>query len=563
MNLYTNLILIGFVITVCVFVLLDMRGVLRSKDNRLTTIYDYCICLLCKYHYLILFLIFLVFLFSRLFRIATIPSGIHVDELGIAYDAQCLANYGVDRNLISYPVYPANFSDGCSALYTYMAALIFKLFGYSLTNFRLVAVICAIPCFFCSYLLVRELFAKKSIALLAPILVTILPEYFISERWGLDCNLFLSVVTVAFLFYIKAIHTEKTRYYLLAGVFWGITLYTYVISYIIIPVFLITSTIYLIYVKKFKFKQTVILAIPLAILALPLILMQLVNMGILSQFSFLFSDFIPLSWYRSNELGLANIMDNLDLFKILLVDSNLLQHTSFPGYGTMYYFTIPLILYGLAVCIKQTYISIKNREYQMKSMILLFAFVAYCMSLILYDVVIYRVNEIFMAFMLMVVIAFEHISRHKKLLIVPLLVCYLFSFLSFTNMYYRYQNEISEEPGMFLPTTIGEVFDYFDNTYNDGRKVYIQASYENSNYNDILIALYGELTPYEWHDPSTWEEHYYLGLPTEVNPDEDCLYILGANWNHISSWLVDYAGYVRDDSFPGYAILYRAPEGAR
>lgn len=564
MNILLNLFMVALVLLICIYTYLCRNRVtIIEKDSKLLKLYDQCIILLDRYHYIFLFVIFAAFLFTRLFRLSTVPSGIHLDELGIAYDAQCLAGYGVDRNLVSYPVYPANFADGCSALYTYLAALIFRILGYSIGNFRLVAVICAIPCFFCSYLIVRELYEKKNLALLAPILVIVLPEYFMSERWGLDCNLFLSIVTIAFYFYIKAVHTEKYYLYFLAGLFWGLTLYTYVISYLIIPIFLILSTLYLIFVRKFKWIQTFTLAVPLGLLATPLILMQLVNMHIIPQFSFLFTDFVPLPWYRTNEISLANIVANLDLLKILLVDSDLLRHSAFPGYGTMYYFSIPLVLYGFAICIKQTYISAKKREYQIKTMILLFTLVAYCMSHILYDVVIYRVNEIFMAFMLMVVIAFEHISRHKRLLIVPILFCYLVSFLSFGNMYYRHQYEIYEGTGLFIPTTIGDVFDYYDKTYNDDRKVYIQASYDNYIYNDILIALYGELSPYEWKDESTWEEHYHLGLPDEVNPDEDCLYILGSNWNHISSWLAENAGYIRDDLFPGYTILYRLPEDER
>ena len=561
MNFYVNLIMVVLTILLCVITFINTRGYLQTKNSKLVFLYDQCIVLLNKYHYIILFLIFAAFLFTRLFRIAIVPSGIHLDELGIAYDAQCLAEYGVDRNLVSFPVYPANFADGCSAMYTYISALIFKIAGYSIRNLRLAAVICAIPCFFSSYLLVREMFEKKSIALLAPILVTILPWYFMSERWGLDCNLFLSIVTIAFYFYIKAIHTTKYRYYILAGIFFGLTLYTYVISYLILPVFLMIATIYLMLVRAFKWKQTIIMAIPLGVLAAPLIVMQLVNMRIVPQFSFLWTDFVPLAWYRSNEMSLANIVSNLDLFKILLVDEDLLRHSSFPGYGTMYFFSIPLIIYGLAICLKQTISSIKKREYQMKTMILIFATVAYCMSMIVYDIVIYRVNEIFLPFMLMVVIALENFSRHKKLFVVPILTCYLIAFLSFGNMYYRHQYEIYEGTGLYIPTTIGDVFDYFDKTYNDGRKVYIQASYDNYVYNDILIALYGELSPYEWHDPATWEDRYHLGLPDEVDPDEDCLYILGTNWDHISSWLVENAGYTRDNLFPGYSILYRKPEG--
>ena len=111
---------------------------------------------------------------------------------------------------------------------------------------------------------------------------------------------------------------------------------------------LVVATIYLMLVKKLKWKQTLMQAVPLGILAVPLIAMQLVNMRMTPRFSFLWTDFVPLAWYRTGETSLANVVDNLDLFKILLVDSDLLRHSAFLDYGTMYYFSIPLVIYGPA-----------------------------------------------------------------------------------------------------------------------------------------------------------------------------------------------------------------------
>lgn len=59
-----------------------------------------------RYLPLILFILLLcVFAITRLWRILTIPSGFHLDEAGMAYDAWCLSQYGVDRYLKSFPVY--------------------------------------------------------------------------------------------------------------------------------------------------------------------------------------------------------------------------------------------------------------------------------------------------------------------------------------------------------------------------------------------------------------------------------------------------------------------------
>ena len=51
-------------------------------------------------------IIFTVFI--HCFKIGSIPYGIDVDEMGMGYDAWCLANFGTDRYLNSFPVYLIN-----------------------------------------------------------------------------------------------------------------------------------------------------------------------------------------------------------------------------------------------------------------------------------------------------------------------------------------------------------------------------------------------------------------------------------------------------------------------
>ena len=39
----------------------------------------------------------IVFAVTRLWKLASLPYGLHVDEAAMAYDARCLAEYGYDR----------------------------------------------------------------------------------------------------------------------------------------------------------------------------------------------------------------------------------------------------------------------------------------------------------------------------------------------------------------------------------------------------------------------------------------------------------------------------------
>lgn len=183
-------------------------------------------------HYILLGILFLLFLFTRFYRLGEVPGTMHIDEYGMLYDAYCLANYQVDRYMVRLPVYLTNFGGGQSALYAYLTAAIFKVFGFSVFHMRLAAVLSGIACFLCAYLTGREICGKKLTALIAPLLVTVLPFFFLSERWGLDCHLLPSYLMIAVFFVLKAARTGKIGYYIAAGLACGVTLYTYAIVWI-------------------------------------------------------------------------------------------------------------------------------------------------------------------------------------------------------------------------------------------------------------------------------------------------------------------------------------------
>ena len=95
-------------------------------------------------YYIILVAIFIIGIAVRIIKFGEIPIGINVDEAGSMQDAYCIANYGTDRFGNSYPAYMINYGGGQSALYTYLAAGLIKLFGYNLTVVRLPALIFSI-----------------------------------------------------------------------------------------------------------------------------------------------------------------------------------------------------------------------------------------------------------------------------------------------------------------------------------------------------------------------------------------------------------------------------------
>ena len=124
---------------------------------------------------------------TRIIGFGDIPIGINVDEAGTMQDAYCIANFGTDRFGNSYPVYMINYGGGQSALYTYLAAILIKIFGYSLTVVRIPALVFSIIYLIFAFLITKD-FKNKKLAIIVEFIAVIVPWHFMQSRWALDCN---------------------------------------------------------------------------------------------------------------------------------------------------------------------------------------------------------------------------------------------------------------------------------------------------------------------------------------------------------------------------------------
>ena len=113
-------------------------------------------------------------------------------------------------------------------------------------------------------LILRRLYPDRPyLAIAGGYLMTILPFFILSARLGMDCHPILGTSTVFLYCFLCALQSEKYRYYVLAGITGGIVLYTYSLSYLILPSFLVFSFLYSLVVKKFSFKKWVVMGLSL------------------------------------------------------------------------------------------------------------------------------------------------------------------------------------------------------------------------------------------------------------------------------------------------------------
>lgn len=467
---------------------------------------------------------------ARLWKIETLPLGLHVDEAGMAYDAWSLANFGVDRYLKSFPVYLTNFGGGQSALYAYLCAVLIKIFGLSVTVIRLPGIIFSLLTLIFGIKIVRLKAKDHKNAALFAILFVACPYFLMASRVGLDCNLMLGMSTVFIYYFAKSVENGKGRLFLIVGISGGLILYTYAISYVVLPGFLLLSIGYLLYIKKISFRNILLMGIPIFALAFPLICVQAVNIFGLDEFQLGIFTITALKKYRGGEIILPNLHNLLVSLKSVLF-YDWLECFSTQTYGTIYIISLPFVILGFIVVCRKTFQSIKNREWSIDVFILIW----FAMELLAGSMLggdgpnTNKLNGIFFTilyFILQGILLF----KNRKVIYAIIMAAYVCSSLLFYRFYFISQVRQDAIHFYFAPE-INEAVQYVENNLDDSqRKIYIGYSPETYIY--YLLAT--QTSPYEFdieENGAKSYKNYEFTLPEEI--DETAAYIImkvDGNW---------------------------------
>ena len=408
-----------------------------------------------KHFYKFVAFLFFVTVLTSTFKLGDVPYGLNVDEAGMAYDAISLVNYGVDRYLKPYPVYFINFGGGQNAMYTYLAALFIKVFDYSTVIIRLPAVLLRFLTFIAIYFIMKSEYGKpnnKEKSLLLLFLFSVCPYFIMQSRWGLESNLLVGFLTISICLLIYSIRNNSTKLFFASGISFGLTLYTYALSYIIIPVFLCFIGLYLYFSKKVKICQIVLFLLPLSILSLPLILMILVNNGFIPEINGVFT--IPLlDYYRGGEVSFRNIFSNYYIIISMLSFDNPriygreLFFNAIPYFGTVYYFSIPFFLVGVLSTYRKALSDLKAGIFNVDLIFATWFFSVLACQFVILAPNINKVNAVFVPVFYFVTIGIiETVGKWngKKSIFLVVLICYLLNFSLFCNYYFNQYNQDSK-----------------------------------------------------------------------------------------------------------------------
>lgn len=395
--------------------------------------------------------VLLAAVFLRTYRIATLPLGMHIDEAGLGLNAWSIANFGTDRYENYLPILPSNFYGEQSAFYTYFCALFIKFFGLNMYTLRMPGVIMGIFTIIFGALLMRERWGEPGF-FAGLVLISIFPYFIMNCRFALDCNVMLGMLTVSLYYFVRLLkkvqgNPDQKLYgrFALLGVLFGITLYTYIIAAIVVAMFFVLFGLYYLFYRKenrlLRLKQLLCLALPLWIMAIPLILAFCVNYYDLEPIMTPFFSIPKMFANRMEEVELSFSGIRGKLRNLLYPLTSDGKYGSSDRYWTMYRCSICFVTAGGVCSVYQTVRDWKDSRLSIDFCMLCIAFAEAVMFLLCgyYN---YHINGIFIVlayFCISGVLFFLKMCRRnvvKVAYLAVLVLLYGLSFLGFVKEYY-------------------------------------------------------------------------------------------------------------------------------
>ena len=457
-------ILIGFVI---------LSSALLSKNN------NGKLELSSKSYRLAMAVLSVLFIFLLTYKLTEIPIPYHVDEAGMAYDAVNIVRYHYDRYFNRFPVYFINFGSGQSALYIYLTAILIKLFGYSILTVRIPAVLLSVISALVFSLTIRKEHGNTA-SVLTMFFFCILPFSIMHSRWGLDAYLFfpMLILSCCALNYSVSVKTKKNVWLFFSGCLFGVTLYSYAVSYAILPLFLGCIVIYLVCVRKLSLKNIFAMGVPLFLLALPLMLLLAVNNGYIDEIRTRFFSIPKIPMYIANEMDIRNVIGNLgfgenNYFYNLFVNDHCIYNT-IPKFGTLYYVSIPFIVYGMIICVQRSIVCIRRKDFRLALLMSALFFSSLLVTLMIGTTIVWRCCSLYVALIYFLVIGITEIIKKSKAAAFASAAFYIIISICFFRYYFNdFNRDLDKHPLVGSITDLSAALDFAEEVNRYDETIYV------------------------------------------------------------------------------------------
>ena len=473
------------------------------------------ICIWLKENWIYI-LLFAFIGFTHCYKLASIPSGINVDEAGIYYDSWNLLHYGMDRHQNAWPLYLENYGGGMSVLYVYTLLPLVYLFGSSLLVVRIPIVISTLLTAMYGLKIIRlRKFDNKWLEYAFLFAMGVMPIFVVMFRFALDCNLMLGVSTIFLYYFLKAVETGRKRDYFCAGILGGVLLYTYILSHLVLPVFLLVEFIFLLINKRVDWKKWFLMAVPMGIFAFPLIWIHVINLFDLEQRKLGIFTLTKLASYssRTGQLSITNMLQSIpEVLKCMFIhDAD--RFDTVERFTTMFALSIILALIGLFVCVRK---GLRSKTNLVTPTILFWFLVEFLLGCLQGTIGLssYKINAVFFSLLFIeleglnqVLLWLNSRIQWQKLITVLILVYYIGMGASFLK-YYFFDYVADTYPIYLMAGDMTEAVEYAESINTEGNDTYIGYVHQAQMYYTVA-----KMPPfYEQTFPSKdyGKIHYYL-----------------------------------------------------
>lgn len=320
--------------------------------------------------YLLLFFIIILASILRLWQFGEVPVSPDWDEAALGYNAYSILQTGRDEYGEFLPIILRSFDDYKPALYAYFIIPLIKLFGLTVFAVRFPSAIFGILTVLATFFLLKELFKKNNIALLASFLLAVSPWHIQFSRIAFEANVGLAFNVFSALFFLWSL--KKPWFLVLSAVTMAINLYVYQSEKVFTPLLLLALVV--VFRKELLLvpRKYIMISITLGLfISLPILHYTLTNKEALSraQDVSIIANAIPilegnvqrLVRDRENHDYMGLVLDNRRIIYLKNAISGYLSHFDFnwvfikgdiarhqaPNMGLLYLWELPFLLIGI------------------------------------------------------------------------------------------------------------------------------------------------------------------------------------------------------------------------
>ncbi len=299
-------------------------------------------------------------LFLRVYKLGTIPSGFHVDEVRVGWNAYSILKTGRDDRGNFLPLYYNTFGDYRPTGIFYLDIFSIIIFGLNEFSVRLPSSLVGALTIFPLYFFVLEIAKEKKIALFSSMFLALSPWHISVSRATSEVVISMFLGLLGFYFLICSINKKDKRKYMIFSLISLIVSYFFYHSIrVIAPIFCIfTIYYYLAKIKVWSFKKGLIFFVILLSLISFFLVFSKSGGGRFSQVSVFNSIEVKKEILNENKIvvyGRAFFGEYLKYFSgefLVFNDAKPLRYRT-PSIGLITYFEFVFLISGIVFVIQK------------------------------------------------------------------------------------------------------------------------------------------------------------------------------------------------------------------